>query len=115
LSISQVARRLAEQAIPSPRGRACWDRSSVWGILRNPAYKGSAGYGKRRIGPRLPKRPQRNSSDQPRRPVSYCRTSPDQWTSIPVPPIIEESLFEVVQEQLRENKQRHRLAANGAR
>ena len=110
LSISQVARRLASQGILSPRGRTSWDRSTVWGILRNPAYKGSAGYGKRRIGPRLPKpRAQRNGSEQPRRPVSYCRTSPDQWTSIPVPAIIEEALFEVVQEQLRENKQRHRL------
>ncbi len=116
LSISQVARRLASQGILSPRGRTCWDRSTVWGILRNPAYKGSAGYGKRRIGPRLPKpRAQRNGSEQPRRPVSYCRTSPDQWTSIPVPAIIEEALFEVVQEQLRENKQRHRLAKQSAR
>jgi site-specific DNA recombinase len=116
LSISQVARRLGEQGILSPRGRASWDRSTVWGILRNPAYKGSAGYGKRRIGPRLPKqRPQRNGQEQPRRPVSYCRTSPDQWTSIPVPAIIEESLFSAVQEQLLENKQRHRLAKQSAR
>jgi site-specific DNA recombinase len=115
LSISQVARRLGEQGILSPRGRACWDRSTVWGILRNPAYKGSAGYGKRRIGPRLPKqRAQRNGREQPRRPVSYCRTSPDQWTPIPVSAIIEESLFEAVQEQLRENKQRHRLAKQSA-
>lgn len=116
LSISQVARRLGVRGILSPRGRACWDRSTVWGLLRNPAYKGTAGYGKRRIGPRLPKqRAQRNGSEQPRRPVSYCRTSPDQWTSIPVPAIIDEALFEVVQEQLRENKQRHRLAKQSAR
>jgi site-specific DNA recombinase len=60
-------------------------------------------------------RAQRNGSEQPRRPVSYCRTSPDQWTSIPVPAIIEEALFEVVQEQLRENKQRHRLAKQTAK
>lgn len=116
LTISQVARRLGEQGVLSPRGRTCWDRSTVWGILRNPAYKGSAGYGKRRIGPRLPKqRAQRNGSEQPRRPVSYCRTPPDQWINIPVPAIIEKALFEAVQEQLRENKQRHRLAKQSAR
>jgi site-specific DNA recombinase len=115
LSISQVARRLGEQGILSPRGRACWDRNTIWGMLRNPAYKGSAGYGKRRIGPRLHKRAQRNGSEQPRRPVSYCRTAPEEWTSIPVPAIIEESLFEAVQEQLRENKQRYRLAKQSAR
>jgi site-specific DNA recombinase len=116
LSISQVARRLAAQGILSPRGRAVWDPSTVWGMLRNPAYKGTAGYGKRRNGPRLPKsRPQRNSSEQPRRPVSSCRTSPDQWTPIPVPLIVEERVFEMVQEQLRENKERHRLATQGAK
>jgi site-specific DNA recombinase len=115
LSISQVARRLGEQGVVSPGGRVSWDRSSVWGILRNPAYKGSAGYGKRRIEPRLPKRAQRNGSEQPRRPVSYRRTAPEEWTSIPVPAIIEESLFQAVQEQLRENKQRYRLAKQSAR
>ena len=116
LSISQVARRLGAQGILSPRGRTCWDHSTVWGVLRNPAYKGEAAFGKRRIGPRLPRyRPQRNGSEQPRRPVSWYRTSPDQWTSIPVPAIIEQAMFDTVQEQLRENKQRHRLAAQGAR
>lgn len=116
LSISQVARRLAEKSIPSPRGRTTWDRSTVWGILRNPAYKGNAAYGKRQIVPRLSRqRPQRNGSEQPRRPVSWHRTSAEEWTSIPVPAIIEESHFEAVQEQLRENKQRHRLAKQGAK
>jgi site-specific DNA recombinase len=114
LSISQVARRLGEIGILSPRGRVSWDRSTVWGILRNPAYMGA--YGKRQIVPRLPRqRPQRNGSEQPRRPVSWHRTSSEKWTSIPVPAIIEESLFESVQEQLRENKQRHRLAKQGAK
>jgi site-specific DNA recombinase len=116
LSISQAARRLGEQGVLSPRGRASWDPSTVWGILRNPAYKGQAAYGKRRIIPRLPRpRPQRNGCEQPRRPVSWRRTSPEEWTSIPVPALVEESLFETVQEQLRENKQRHRLATQGAR
>jgi site-specific DNA recombinase len=116
LSISQAARRLGERGVPSPRGRASWDHSTVWGILRNPAYKGQAAYGKRRIVPRLPRlRPQRNGCEQPRRPVSWHRTPPEEWTSIPVPALVEESLFEAVQEQLRENKRRHRLAAQGAK
>jgi site-specific DNA recombinase len=116
LSISQAARRLGEQSVPSPRGRACWDRSTLWGILRNPAYKGMAGFGKRRIGPRLPRpRPRRDGREQPRRPVSWYRTPSEQWTGIPVPAIIEEELFEAVQEQLRENKQRHRLAKREAK
>jgi len=116
LSISQVARRLAAQGIASARGHAWWERSTVWSILCNPAYKGAAGYGKRQSVARLPRlRPQHNSSEQPRRCVSSHRTNPQQWTSIPVPAIIDEALFEAVQEQLKENKQRHRqrLAAQG--
>jgi site-specific DNA recombinase len=40
---------------------------------------------------------------------------PEEWTSIPVPAIIEESLFDAVQEQLHENKQRNREAKQGAK
>jgi site-specific DNA recombinase len=116
LSLSAVARRLSSQEIPSPKGRALWDRSTVWGMLRNPAYKGMAGFGKRLIGPPLPRpRPLRNSSEQPRRPASWHRTSPDQWTGIPVPAVLEEELFEAVQEQLHENQRRYRLGKQGAK
>jgi site-specific DNA recombinase len=116
MSLSAVTRRLSSQGIPSPRGRALWDRGTVWGMLRNPAYKGLAGFGKRLIVPQPPRpHPPRNSTEQPRRPVSWHRTSPDQWTGIPVPAIVEEELFEVVQEQLQENRQRYRLAKQGAK
>ena len=116
MSLSAVTRRLSSQGILSPRGRATWDRSTVWGMLRNPAYKGMAGFGKRQIGPPLPRpRPPRNSTEHPRRAVSWRRTSPDQWTGIPVPAILEEDLFEAVQEQLRENQRRYRLGRQGAK
>jgi site-specific DNA recombinase len=116
LSISQVALRLTAQGLPSPRGRTYWDRSTVWGMLRNPAYKGLAGFGKRRIGPPLPRlRPGRNGSPQPRRPVSWTRTAPETWTGVPVPAILDEPLFEAVQQQLRENQRRYRLGKAGAR
>jgi site-specific DNA recombinase len=116
ISISQVAFRLTARGVLSPRGRTYWDRSTVWGMLRNPAYKGLAGFGKRRIGPPLPRlRPPRNGSAQPRRPVSWKRTAPETWTGVPVPAILDEALFEAVQEQLRENQRRSRLGKAGAR
>lgn len=40
VSIGQVCKRLTTQGILSPRGKDYWDRSTVWGILKNPAYKG---------------------------------------------------------------------------
>ena len=116
LSISQVARKLKERSIASPRGRSYWDRGTVWGILRNPAYKGQAAFGKRKIVERQVRlRPLRQQPEQPRRPVSYSRTPPEEWISIPVPAIIESDLFDAVARQLTENKQRHRLAQQSAR
>lgn len=37
LSIGEVQRRLTLAGIPSPRGKSWWDRTSIWGMLKNPA------------------------------------------------------------------------------
>ena len=42
LSIGEVTRRLAAMGIATATGKPYWDRSVVWGILRNPAYMGRA-------------------------------------------------------------------------
>lgn len=61
LSIGEVCRRLKADGVPSPKGKSWWDRTTVWGLLKNPAFQGSAAYGKTRIGePRRQLRPQRN-------------------------------------------------------
>ena len=52
LSIGAIARLLNEQAIPTCKRRGRWERSTVWGMLRNPAYKGQACFGKTTIAPR---------------------------------------------------------------
>src|SRR5437763_16765099 len=46
LSIGAIARRLTGQGIPTCKGGGRWERSTVWGMLRNPAYKGQACFGK---------------------------------------------------------------------
>jgi hypothetical protein len=50
-SIGEVCRRLQERAIPSPRGKGYWDRTTVWGILKNPTYIGSPVVKERRSAP----------------------------------------------------------------
>ena len=61
-SIGEVCRRLRDREIPSPRGKDYWDRTTVWGILKNPAYAGQARFGKTRVGPQRPRlRSQRGS------------------------------------------------------
>lgn len=116
LSIGEVRRRLQKQGIPTKTGKAYWDRTTVWGVLKNPAYKGMAAYGKTRTGPMKPRlRTQRGDPDQPRRPHSTFAVPIDQWHYIPVPAIVSEALFDSVQEQLAENKKRNRQGKRGAR
>lgn len=116
LSIGEVQRRLAQQAMPTATGKCWWDRTTIWGILKNPAYKGTAAYGKTRIGPRKPQlRPQRGHSESPRRNYSTYHVSSDNWIYIPVPAIVPSVLFDVVQEQLEENRKRNRHGKRGAK
>ena len=49
-SMGAIARRLTEQGIPTRTGKGRWDRSVIWAILRNPAYRGRACYGKTGTG-----------------------------------------------------------------
>lgn len=116
LSIGEVCRRLARQGIPSPRGKSYWDRTTVWGILKNPAYKGSAAFGKTRIGERRPRlRPQRGQAEQPRRAYSSYDLPRTEWIHIPVPALVGADLFDIVAEQLAENRTRNRQGQRGAR
>src|SRR5262249_7592397 len=52
LSIGAIARLMNEQAVPTCKRRGRWERSTVWGMLRNPAYKGEACFGKTTTAPR---------------------------------------------------------------
>jgi hypothetical protein len=52
LSINAIARLLNERQIGTRTGKGRWERSTVWGMLRNPAYRGTACYGKTEQRPR---------------------------------------------------------------
>ena len=69
-SIGEVCRRLRRDGVPTRTGKPAWDRSVIWLMLKNPAYKGTAAFGKTRSGALKPQRlrPQRGRPDQPRRP-----------------------------------------------
>ena len=63
-SIGEVCRRLRRDGVPTRTGKSFWDRSVIWSYLKNPAYKGTAGFGKTRAGdstaaPPPPARPPR--------------------------------------------------------
>ena len=115
LSIGEVCRRLKGMNIPSPKGKSYWDRSTVWKMLKNPAYKGQAAFGKRKSVTRIVSvRPQKNSCEHPKNNYSQSFVEKNNWIYIPVPAIINEDIFDVVQEQLEENRTLARTRKRGA-
>ena len=116
LSIGEVIRKLQAAGIPSPRGKAYWERGTVSHLLHNTTYKGEAAFGKTQVGKRrFRPRPWKDSCSQPRCPHSRYATEQEKWTSIPVPAIVSGEVFDAVQEQLEENRKRARCGKRGAR
>jgi site-specific DNA recombinase len=98
------------------RRKSWWDRTSVWGILKNPAYMGSAAFGKTRSGPRRAQlRRPRGQAKVARRTGSTYDTDVTEQIRIAVPAIVSEELFASVQEQLTENRLRGRERKRGAK
>ena len=116
VSIQEICRRLANAGESTRKGNSYWDRGTIWGILKNPAYKGEAVFGKTLTRERRPQlRPGRGRCQQPRRERSYYDAPPEKWIKIPVPAIVEAEMFEMVQEQLRENQRQSRLRPHGVK
>jgi site-specific DNA recombinase len=116
LSIGEICRRLEQKKLLTPTGKTHWDRSTVHGMLKNPAYRGMAAFGKTRAGPRRAKpRPQRGQPAQPKKPISIYQVAREDWIEIPVPAIVSESLYLAAQEQLEENRRRQRQRAGKSR
>src|SRR5499433_1619654 len=115
LTIGEVCRRLTQAGEATRTGKTRWDRSVVWGILKNPAYQGTAAFGKTHQGPRRPRlRAQRGRPVQPRRAVSTSDVPPEDWITISVPALVEPEVFAAVQAQLQENKRHARQSRRGA-
>ncbi len=109
-TIGEVCRRLNAAGHLTQTGKSVWDRATVWGMLKNPAYKGAAAFGKTKVRSRRHQlRPIRGASAQPRRDYSTEDVDASQWICVPVPAIIDENLFEAVQLQLQENQRRSRI------
>ncbi len=52
-SIGEVCRRLNTMSIKTQKGKERWNKGTIWSMLKNPAYKGQAAFGRRRLGVRL--------------------------------------------------------------
>src|SRR5436309_4428757 len=115
-SIGEVRRRLEAAKERTRTGKTVWDRGTIHDMLKNPAYKGEAAFGKTAVEPLRPRlRAQRGRPLQPKRPYSHHDVPTEQWMSIPVPAIVDADLFESVAEQLQENRAHARVGQRGAR
>ena len=105
LSINAISRWLNDHQIPTRKRKSLWERSTVWAMLRNPAYKGTACFGKTRSVERQKiTRPLRKRGGYSPRCSAHQECSREQWIEIPVPALVSEDLFELAQEKLQHNK-----------
>ncbi|HEX8797340.1 MAG TPA: recombinase family protein, partial [Terriglobales bacterium] len=107
LSIAEITRRLNREGIP-PRRAGRWERSVIWGILRNPAYCGVACFGKTRLSARAQMRPQRRRGVTTPSHTGGHQRPREEWIAIPVPALVTEETFARAQELLYQNKIRSR-------
>ena len=115
-TLRDVCRRLKENSIKTRTSKSDWNPGTVATMLRNPAYKGLAAYGKkRRIPAQAQLRPRHLKPGQRRMPVSSCRTDREEQELIPVPALVSEELFEAVAQRLAENQRRNRERKAGAK
>ena len=109
LSIGEITRRLNAEGIPTRKVSARWERSTVWAVLRNPAYRGGAFFGKTRASARTRvMRPQRRRGVTAPTMTEGHERPREEWIEIPVPALVSEESFARAQELLQENKIRSR-------
>ena len=102
LTLHKLACRLTQAQIPTPTGRAFWNVATLRGILRNPAYSGTA-YSNRSHA--CPARERKSALRPLGRGDSSRPAPPEDWIGVSVPAIIAQEMFEAAQARLDHNLQ----------
>ena len=105
LSIGEITKWLNELGTPTRLGAGRWERSTVWAMLRNPAYRGAACYGKTQLAIRQRiTRPLRLRGGIAARESASHERPREEWIEIPVPAIASDETFALAAERLESNK-----------
>ena len=105
LSIGAIARWLNDHEISTRKKISRWERSTIWAMLRNPAYMGKACFGKTESVPRQRiTRPLRQRGGFSPRCSSNRERPRHEWIEIAVPAIISAESFALAEERLEQNK-----------
>src|SRR5271170_5273939 len=105
MSIVAITRQLNERDVPTRKQISRWERSTVWAMLRNPAYKGTACFGKTETAPRQRiTRSLRMRGGVGSRDSAHHERPRADWIEIAVPAIVADDTFMRAQELLEQNK-----------
>ncbi len=105
MSVGAITRWLNERGVPTRKRNARWERSTTWAMLRNPAYKGTACFGKTKSTSRQRiTRPLRLRGGVAQRDSAGHERPRAEWIEIAVPAIISAETFALAQEALEHNK-----------
>lgn len=103
LSLYEVARRLNERHVPTPRGGDLWRKSTIKSILTNPIYTGKYAWGRTKsVAPKNPRKLNHNGEEKS---TNQPRPQSD-WLVVDgvVPRLVSDDMFEAVGAQLERNK-----------
>jgi site-specific DNA recombinase len=90
-NIGAITRWLNEHGVATRKLGTRWERSMVWAMLRNPAYRGTACFGKTRVAPRQRvTRALRTRGGLTSRNSANHERPREEWIEIPVPALIDE-------------------------
>jgi site-specific DNA recombinase len=105
-TIADLARWMGSAGAVTRTGKHRWDRSVIWGMLRNPAYAGTAVFGKTQIIHEQPglNRVARLQGRSVPRAVKTVDRPREEWLQIPVPAIVDTGTFARAGQRLEDNK-----------
>ena len=99
LSLRQVAQRLQDHGLPTPRGGVCWRPKTIKWILENPVHKGMATFGK------FERQVDESRLERGYKRMDFNRATPEErWVHIKAPALVDEHTWDLCQERLRGNR-----------
>jgi site-specific DNA recombinase len=105
IAMRRLACELTADQISSPQGNPQWDAGTLGRMLRNPAYIGRACFGKTQTAPgvrRLNRTSRLAGRSVPSQAGTVARPR-SEWIAIPVPALVSQEVFALVQRRLAEN------------
>jgi site-specific DNA recombinase len=101
ISLGQLAHRLNQRHIPSPGGKR-WYAHTLGRLLRQPAYKGTAYYGRHQADYSGIGKPRHSGQGMLRFP-RYTPRPAEEWIEISVPQLVDQATWQAAQERLAMN------------